>query len=140
MHLTTVFTLLAGTVASVSGTTLAPKAKGPEKFNLFVQRSILPPLNGRPITASGNKLRVSLFGSDTDSRCENGPPAEGAATLFVQYQALFLYGGEYGSFQQVGVDRSEDGMSSLRHSGSAVTYVFLAYGEKMEERTREFNC
>ncbi|KAK4142446.1 uncharacterized protein C8A04DRAFT_29895 [Dichotomopilus funicola] len=104
----TTLTLLAGVAASVSAAALTPKAAALEKFNLEVS-SWDSRLNGKSITASNNKLKVSLSDSTEDEGC-NGP-----ATLFVQYQALFLYNGDYESFQQVAVDRSEDGQDQLQY-------------------------
>ncbi|KAK4146367.1 uncharacterized protein C8A04DRAFT_25877 [Dichotomopilus funicola] len=116
MHLTTAFTILTSTAASVSAAALTPKGTAAEatdgKFNL---RALRPggPIDMKFINASKDKLWLSLPEDKHDEQCNGGELTAGAAVLFVQDQQLFLYGGETDSHQQVAIDLSPEGHGRL---------------------------
>ncbi|KAK4142442.1 uncharacterized protein C8A04DRAFT_29890 [Dichotomopilus funicola] len=114
MQLTTLFTLLAGTVASVSAAALVPKDTSPE-FNLFVHQPDAE-IHGRPLIASKSRLWISPSWTKQDARCRwgQGQPAEGnAAVLFREDDKLFLYGVEEDSQQQLALNPKENGQDNL---------------------------
>lgn len=111
MHLTTAFTLLAGTVASVSAAALVPKDTS--EFTLTAQNPGTV-IHDRALIASQGRLWLSRAWSKQDASCkwdQEKPPAEGAI-LFLKGDELFLYGGREESHQQLALDPKEDGTFS----------------------------
>ncbi|KAH6626591.1 hypothetical protein B0J18DRAFT_425190 [Chaetomium sp. MPI-SDFR-AT-0129] len=116
MQLTTIFTLLAGTTATVSAVVLTPRATS-RNFILRVQDD-QPGLRGQVLSASKSRLWVSLPEDKQDAQCEKGPEAgwiKGAAALFLRDSELFLYGGGDHAVQKFGVDRQANDRDNLKY-------------------------
>ncbi|KAH6626593.1 hypothetical protein B0J18DRAFT_144175 [Chaetomium sp. MPI-SDFR-AT-0129] len=119
MQLTTLFTLLAGTVASVSAAALVPR-EDPSDFSLTVHKPDSP-LHGRALIASESRLWISTSWSKRQALCRWGegkrPDGDGA-TFSLDGDKLFLYGIGGQPFQQLGLDPKEDGLDNLKYFSS----------------------
>ncbi|KAH6626550.1 hypothetical protein B0J18DRAFT_143447 [Chaetomium sp. MPI-SDFR-AT-0129] len=132
MQLTTAFTLLA-----VSVTALSPRDRS--STSSLVAKNDLSPIHNKPISASKDKLWVSLPEKSQDADCRGATLQSGAAILFLKEKQLFLYNGsEADSNQRFSVDRSGVGRGNLTYSPLASS-TWVIQGWFIDEFTGELN-
>ncbi|KAH6634232.1 hypothetical protein B0J18DRAFT_12246 [Chaetomium sp. MPI-SDFR-AT-0129] len=110
----TVLILLVGIAASTSAAALTPKSTS-YAFKLVAKEDAGSPFDGQEVTASQNKLWLSQPMEKRDTDCGSGPVDKAPATLFLQDDELFLFGGEGKSHQQLAANVSGKEHESLKY-------------------------